>query len=309
MSNISLEKAPMRELVKVPSVQGKINELVGKRSAAFCTTLVQMSAQPQLKKCSAMSIMGAAMTAATMDLPINQNLGFAYVVPYGKEAQFQMGYKGFIQLAQRTGQYLAMNDAIIPHGCLKSYNELTGELIVDFESEDRDDLEKADGYAFYFELLNGFKKTVFWSTEKIEKHAERYSQSYRKGFGPWSDNFDAMALKTVIKLTLGKYGVLSVDIQTALKTDQSVIDPLTEEAADIDYADNKATEEKLAEEITEEPEATPFDREATIKQLEEIKKDPKSNFDKACADCDVPVEMWAEAPDSFLTALIEKLQA
>jgi recombination protein RecT len=221
-------------------IQKRIESLLGKRSAQFCSTLVAISNQPQLRDCEPFSVIGSAITAATMDLPINQNLGFAHIVPYGgksgKTAQFQMGFKGFIQLALRTGQYKTINDAVIPHGVLVSYNEVTGQLILDFEKEKEG---PADGYVCFFELTNGFSKTVFWTRQKVEKHAQQFSQSYRKGFGPWKDNFDAMALKTVIKAALSKYGILSIEMQTALERDQAVVTGGADEFSDqIDFVDN-----------------------------------------------------------------------
>ena len=221
-------------------IQKRIESLLGKRSAQFCSTLVAISNQPQLRDCEPFSVIGSAITAATMDLPINQNLGFAHIVPYGgkggKTAQFQMGFKGFIQLALRTGQYKTINDAVIPCGVLVSYNEVTGSLVLDFEKE-KDG--QPDGYVCFFELSNGFSKTVFWTRQKVEKHAQQFSQSYRKGFGPWKDNFDAMALKTVIKAALSKYGILSIEMQTALERDQAVITGSAAEHDDqIDYVDN-----------------------------------------------------------------------
>jgi recombination protein RecT len=311
----------MKDLTKTPAVRGRIDELLGKRSAAFCSTLIQMSNLPHLRDCTPTSLLGAAMTAAALDLPVNPNLGFAYMVPYNnrnkdtnqvqKEAQFQMGYRGFIQLAQRTGQYKKMNDAVIPAGCLKSYNELTGELVVDFDSPDRDDLAQPDGYAFHFELLNGFIKTVFWSTDRMEKHAKRYSQTYKNGYGNWADNFDAMALKTVIKLTLGKYGILSVDIQKALETDQSVVDPLTDEVKAIDYVDNleeagEVSEAPAAEEAKIE-DAPEFNRKKCIATLKVLEKKREDDFNTACNSADIPVAMWAEAPDEILAGLMADL--
>lgn len=316
---VALDKAPMRELVKVPSVQGRINELLGKRAPQFCSTLIQMSNQPHLKGCTSTSLLGAAMTAASLDLPINQNLGFAHMVPYSnnkkidgkwvklKECQLQIGYKGFIQLAQRTGQYRAMNDAVIPSGCLVSYNELTGELVVDFSKDSGDGLKKPDGYAFYFELLNGFKKTVFWSHDKMIKHAERYSRSFRDGKGPWIDNEDGMGAKTVIKLTLGKYGMLSVDMQKALETDQSVIDGTCDVAVDVDYIDNLEGASEVSEDPAGDTPPPPFDRKKAVNTLNVLLKHREDEFKSACGELDIPFDMWADAPDALLQELCSKI--
>lgn len=230
------------EALSSPAIKKRIEELLGKRAPQFCSTLVAISRQnAMLAKADPSSVIGAAITAATLDLPINPNLGFAYVVPYQDrksnktEAQFQIGYKGIIQLALRTGQYAALNDCVIPKGALVSYNELTSQLVVDFDKAEEGD---PDGYAFYFELTNGFRKTAFWSRDKVEKHAARFSQAYRKGYGPWKDDFDQMALKTVLKNTLSKYGILSVEMQAALENDQAVSHGIDEDSTGLDYADN-----------------------------------------------------------------------
>jgi len=242
MSNNMLEQrnnapATVSRALETPAVKSRINDLLGKKAPQFASSVIAISNLPGLADCEPMSVIGSAITAATLDLPINQSLGFAHIVPYnnrtGKRAQFQIGYKGFIQLALRSGQYLRLNDCVIPNGGLKSYNELTGELDVDFDAAGDGD---PDGYAFYFKLVNGFEKTVFWSFNKTKEHARRYSQAYRKGYGPWKDDFDAMGLKTVIKNTLSKYGILSVELQRAIESDQGVID-VTQD--DVEYVDNQ----------------------------------------------------------------------
>lgn len=242
MSNIQKSEAKtVSALLSQENVTKRINDLLGSKAQQFCSSLIAISRQPQLVDCDPSSILGSAITAATLDLPINQNLGFAYIVPYNdkrkskKEAQFQIGYKGIIQLALRSGQYAALNDAVIPCGCLESYNPLTGELKINFDNEKDGN---PDGYAFYFELVNGFKKTVFWSYGKVQAHAKKFSQAYRSNYGPWKDDFNTMALKTVIKNALSKYGILSVEMQKAIEHDQAVIDATSDEVT-LEYADNQ----------------------------------------------------------------------
>ena len=220
-----------------PSINKRIEDMLGKRAPQFCSALIQVSKQTHLTKCDPMTIIGGAMTAASMDLSIDPNLGFAHIVPYGKSAQFQMGYKGFIQLALRTGQYAAMNDFSVNKEAFVSFNPVTGDLVL--ESDKLDESGDIVGYGFYFRLVNGFEKTVYWPKEKIEKHAKQFSKSYAKGFGPWKDMFDAMARKTVIKLTLGKYGILSTEMQMAVTRDQAVIVDDGEQA--MVYADNETS--------------------------------------------------------------------
>lgn len=315
-----------------PAIQKKLDELLGKKAASFCSTLVQISRNSSmLAKADPNSVIGAAITAATLDLPINPNLGFAYVVPYKSEAQFQMGYKGFIQLALRTGQYAALNDCVVPKGALVSYNELTGDLVIDFDKAEEGE---PDGYAFYFELVNGFKKTAFWSHAKVLAHAKRFSQAFRSGYGPWKDDFDSMALKTVVKNTLSKYGILSVEMQNAMESDQSVSHGLDDQG--FDYADNaEETDNPLekmapAEDVKEEPptsadvnevdtnaeQASAEKEEATkgeaatakvIKSLEVIEKHRPDDFKELCVSMNIPADRWKNAPDPYLAEMLERL--
>src|SRR5690606_2449920 len=140
------------------------------------------------------------------------NLGYAWVVPYGNRAQFQLGYKGYVQLALRTGKYRAINAIPICEGELIKWNPLTEELVVDFEQRKSDAII---GYAGYFELVNGFRKSVYWTKEEIEAHRKRFSKS---DFG-WKNDYDAMALKTVIRNMLSKWGILSIEMQEAYVKD------------------------------------------------------------------------------------------
>lgn len=223
--NMMTKKSPPKDVahaLQVPAISQRIEDVMGKRAPQFCSALIQVSKQDHLKKCEPFTVIGAAMTAAAMDLSIDPNLGFAHIVPYKTQASFQMGYKGFIQLGLRTGQYAQMNDFKVNKEAFISFNPVTGDLKLDDEKLD-EDAEDIVGYGFYFRLVNGFEKTVYWPKEKVEAHAKRYSQAYRKGYGPWKDNFDGMAAKTVIKLALSKYGILSTEMQMAITRDQSVI--------------------------------------------------------------------------------------
>lgn len=241
--------------VETPAVKARINEVLGKRSPQFVAALIEIAKESSIAKCEPFSVIRAALTAATLDLPINKNLGFAFVVPYSdnkqgniKVGQFQMGYKGFIQLAMRSGQYAAMNDFKVNREAFISYNQITEDLVVDPDKLDQssDDIV---GYGFYFRLVNGFQKTVFWSKERCQAHGKRYSQTYKKGFGLWNDNFHAQALKTVIKHGLSRYGILSVELQQAIVADQGVIN----EDGSIEYVDNNHKPEiKIAEPVFNE---------------------------------------------------------
>ena len=224
-------------------VQKKFREMLGKKAAGFITSVLQVcNGNTMLVDADPMSVYNAAAMAATLDLPINNNLGFAYILPYkGKDgrsvAQFQLGYKGFIQLAQRSGQFKTISAAEIYEGQLIESNPLTG-FVFDFTKKTS---EKVIGYAAYFELLNGFQKTLYMSESELKKHGTRFSQTFKKGFGLWKDDFDSMAKKTVIKLLLSKFAPLSIEMQRAVITDQSVVNNVEDiDNVDVTYIDNDA---------------------------------------------------------------------
>lgn len=235
----------VKNLFGKDEVRNKFQELLGKRAPSFITSVLQIvSSNDLLSKADPHSVYHSAAVAATLDLPLNNNLGFAYIVPYNQKqkdgsykqvAQFQMGYKGFIQLAQRSGQFRTISATPVYEGQLIEQNPLLG-FRFDFTKKTND---VVIGYASYFQLLNGFEKTLFMSLEDLKKHGVKYSQTYKKGFGLWKDDFEAMAIKTVLKLLLSKFAPLSIDMQRAVITDQGIVNDA--EAQDISYADNEET--------------------------------------------------------------------
>jgi recombination protein RecT len=239
MSNQQVQPANTSpiQFLQQDNVKRKFEELLGKRASSFLTSVLQIvSNNSYLKNSSPQSIYNAACVAATLDLPINNNLGFAYIVPYGKDAQFQMGYRGFIQLAQRSGQFKTISATPIYQGQIVAENPLTGYEFDFTVSKTGSPI----GYAAYFKLLNGFEKTLYMTTEELKQHGLRFSQTFKRGQGLWKDDFESMALKTVIKLLLSKFAPLSVEMQQAVITDQGVIDnPDTLEVA---YTDNTEPE-------------------------------------------------------------------
>lgn len=227
-------------------IRKKFEALLGQKAQGFITSVLQVvNSNNLLKNAEPMSVYNAASVAAILDLPINQNLGFAYIVPYNESyrdeqgnwkkrqvAQFQMGYKGFIQLAQRSGQFKTISAAPIYEGQLVESNPLTG-FVFDFTKKTSD---KVIGYAGYFQLLNGFEKTVYATVDELKAHGKKYSQTFKTDKGIWVDNFDAMATKTVIKLMLSKFAPLSIEMQKAITLDQGVIkDDAGEEVQYIDH--------------------------------------------------------------------------
>lgn len=218
-------------------VKKKFEEILGKRSNAFLSSVLSLCMQnDKLKSANPESVYMCAMMAATLDLPINSNLGMAYIIPYndkdkGQVAQFQLGYKGLTQLALRSGQFKTIAAEPIYDGQLISENPLTG-YVFDFTKKQSD---KVVGYASYFSLLNGFEKTKYMTVEQVQAHGKKYSKSFSYNSSPWKTDFDAMALKTVLKLLLSKYAPLSVEMQKAVIADQSVINDV--ETMDIEYTD------------------------------------------------------------------------
>jgi recombination protein RecT len=217
----------LKGLLQDPSIRSRFEQVLGGRAPAFMSSILSAaSANKSLSEADPMSVISSAAVAASMDLPINASLGFAHIVAYqGKNdpkpvAQFQMGWKGFVQLAQRTGQYKTINLALVYEGQLKCRNSFTGEM--EFQEERTSD--KVIGYLLYFKLIGGFEKYFYMTREQIHEHAKEYSKAFKKGYGPWVDDFDSMGLKTVCKLGLSKFGPLSVELQKAFTLDQAVID-------------------------------------------------------------------------------------
>lgn len=229
---------PVKNLFEQEAVKKRFQELLGEKAQSFIVSVINaVSSSEALKDAERNSILFAAATAASLDLPIDPNLGFAYIIPYkGKDgvqkAQFQMGYKGFIQLAQRSGQFRTISVTRICEGELVEENPLLGYRF-DFGKRTSD---KVIGYAAYIELLNGFQKTSYMTVAELKEHGVKYSKTYRKNFGLWVDDFEAMAEKTVVKLLLSKWAPLSIEMRKAIVTDQSVAKDW--EGMMLEYPDN-----------------------------------------------------------------------
>ncbi|MCC3214987.1 recombinase RecT [Chryseobacterium sp. X308] len=253
------------------NVQEKFEKLLGKKAQGFISSVLQIvNGNKLLQNADPMTVYNAAATAAVLDLPIDPNLGFAWIVPYKGKAQFQMGWKGFVQLALRTGQYKAINVTEVYENQFKSFNRLTEELDADFNKDGEGEIV---GYASYFKLNNGMEKLTYWSRNEIEKHAKKYSQSYGRGaMSPWNDKeqFHAMAKKTVLKNMISKWGIMSIEMQTAHLADQSV----QKEEGTYDYVDNSNTIDIEAENVNEEENRIKLfiDKADTLEALEQLKE-------------------------------------
>jgi recombination protein RecT len=236
MNELVKSQKTLEGLLGSDNIRGRFNEMLGKKSAGFISSIISaVNLNPDLKKADPMTVVSAAAVAASLDLPINPSLGFAHIVPYSGRAQFQIGWRGYVQLGQRSGQYRTINVAIVREGELKRYDKFTGEMEFDSESKTS---EKIIGYVAYFRLLNGFEKYFYMTTEEVTAHGKRYSKSYSNPNSRWQQDFDAMALKTVIKLLLNRWGILSVDMQQALRADQAVV----KESGDFEYVDSPEAE-------------------------------------------------------------------
>ena len=241
----------LSELMHSPAVVGKLNEVWNSPQMAnsFMSSVISVAnGNPQLRKAEPMSIIGAAMVAATMQLQVIPTLGQCYIIPYGSKAQFQVGYLGLLQLCQRSGQFKKILAAPVHEGEYISGDEFDEDYVFDRKQRKSD---KVIGYMAKFELLNGFTKVAYWDIDKVKAHATKFSQAFRAGFNsPWKSDFDAMAQKTVLKSIL-KFAPKSIEMQNAVTFDQSVINTNTSDVQDLDidafapeYVDNIESEKK-----------------------------------------------------------------
>ena len=263
------ENPTLQQLLNSAGIKRRFEELLDKSAPSFVSSILTIvRSNSKLQDCSPNSILSAAGIAAALKLPINPSLGFAFIVPYKGQAQFQLGFKGFVQLAMRSGQYRTLNSGAVREGQIKEIDFVTGEIIRGEKISD-----EIVGYVAYMELINGFKKSLYMTIEELQAHAEKYSQSYaydlrsKRKTSVWSTNFDAMAKKTVLKKLLSNFGIISIDQQsaalaTALQADQAII---TEEG--FRYIDNESDgEEKIVpfSEVIDLPEVEePLDKNDT----------------------------------------------
>lgn len=215
-----------------PAASQKINEIVGgSNGQRFITAIISaVNANSSLQKCTHNSIVNAALLGETLKLSPSPQLGHYYMVPYNNkgtdEAQFQLGYKGYLQLAIRSGLYKKINVLAIKAGELVRYDPLDEEIEVHLiDDEEARENAQTVGYYAMFEYTNGFKKTLYWSKNKMEAHALKYSKGYRakKGYTFWEKDFDSMAYKTMLRQLISKWGIMSIDMQNAIENDMAVL--------------------------------------------------------------------------------------
>lgn len=242
--------APLKQFnafIANPRTQDYLTTVLADKKASFVNNITALvTNNAMLQACKPDTLMFASLKATALDLPLDQNLGFAYVLPYRDNkkgetlAQFQMGYKGFVQLALRTGQFKTLNATDVREGELVDEDFVTGELTFK-KAENRQALPIV-GFVAYFKLLNGFEKYLYMTMAEMKAHALRFSQTYKKGYGLWADKdmFNSMARKTVLKLLLSKYAPLSVEMQSAIKADQAVL----KNEDNYEYADGQTPDEQ-----------------------------------------------------------------
>lgn len=231
-----------KQFFNAPNVQKTFDDVWKGAGAQFATSVLSViQGNNSLKRATNESILAAAMKAAVLNLPIEPSLGSAYIVPYKGQAQFQLGYKGLIELAQRSGQYKSINAGVVYKAQFKSYDPLFETLEVDF-SQPQDEVV---GYFACFELLNGFRKMTYWTKIEAYNHGKRFSKSFNNG--PWQTDFDAMAKKTLLKNIISTYGPKSVEMRKAISDDNETEN---EKAAPIDVTPQ---EESLSDLIGEAP--------------------------------------------------------
>lgn len=252
-------------------VQKKVNDILGdeKSGKRFISAIVSaVNNNPQLKECDNASILSGALLGESLNLSPSPQLGNYYLVPFkdkdrGQVATFQLGYKGYIQLAIRSGQYKKLNVLAIKEGELIKYDPLNEEIEVNLiEDEEKREKAKTIGYYAMFEYVNGFKKAMYWSKAKMEAHALQYSQGYRADkknktqYTFWSKDFDGMAFKTMLRQLISRWGIMSIEMQQAYEGDMAVIN----EDGTKDYVDNQ--EDVITFEVEEQPKE--------VKSLDEI---------------------------------------
>lgn len=265
------QKTSLTAYLTNDAVKNQINNVIGgKNGSRFVSSIISaVQVNPALQECTNPSILSAALLGESLKLSPLPQLGQYYMVPFNnnkkgyKEAQFQLGYKGYIQLAIRSGQYKKLNVLAIKEGELVRFDPLNEEIEVNLidDEEAREETETI-GYYAMFEYTNGFKKAMYWSKKKMEAHALKYSKGYqaKKGYTFWEKDFDAMAYKTMLRQLISKWGIMSIDMLSAMDADMAVIhEDGTKDYVDIDNeetvaADQEIHEEEVSEETSQAPE-------------------------------------------------------
>jgi recombination protein RecT len=211
----------LKTVLSHPDVQLQFKNAMGKHADSFTASLIDVyGGDNYLQKCDPTAVIQEALKAAVLKLPVSKGLGFAYIVPYGNSPQFQIGYKGMIQLAMRSGQMKILNADAVYEGELGATNRLTGM----FELTGQKKSNLIIGYFVYMELINGFQKAEYWTKDAVTEHAKKFSKSFNSPNSAWKSDFDSMAKKTVLRSVLGKYAPMSVEFMTAMTYDNEELE-------------------------------------------------------------------------------------
>lgn len=239
----------MRDILDNAATKKLLQDSLKENAGAFSASIIDLyNSDTYLQRCDPRQVFGECLKAVSLKLPISKQLGFAYVIPYGNVPQFQLGYKGMIQLCMRTGEYKYINADVVYEGEYQGADKLTGH--VDLNGEKTSD--KIIGYFAYIETLNGFKKAIYWSKEKVTDHAKKFSKSFNSANSVWKSNFDAMAIKTVLRNLLSKYGVMSIEMANALQAEETPAEPSETTVEEIE-----ATVDEVTEPVPDNVESTP----------------------------------------------------
>lgn len=282
----SKKKTPLTVFLTDAGVKNQITSIVGKSDGRFITSIISaVGTNPQLQECTNQSILSGALLGESLKLSPSPQLGQYYLVPFNnkkagvKVAQFQLGYKGYIQLAIRSGQYRKINVVAIKEGELEFFDTLNEEIKVNMQVEDWDAREKSKtiGYYAMFELVNGFRKSIYWSVEQMMNHADKFSSAFDKNIYDkvqngqipekdmwkyssfWYKNFDEMAYKTMLRQLISKWGVMSIDMQKAFDFDMSEV----KENGNKEYVENNDFVVEVQQQEESTITATLFESEVT----------------------------------------------
>lgn len=264
------KKQTFSSFIKTPNILANIQSTLGSetRSKTFVANIISaVGTNPALSECEATSIISASLLGESLNLSPSPQLGYYYLVPFnnkekGKVATFQLGYKGYLQLAIRSGQYKRINVLSIKQGELVSYDALNEEIHVNLiDDEDVRENTETIGYYCMFETIGGFRKSMYWIKSKMESHAMKYSMGYKakKGYTFWEKDFDGMAYKTMIRQLISKWGIMSTELSSAYENDMSFKDGVDDKPNYVEpIAPTDTIEAEVIETTKENKEVDPF---------------------------------------------------
>lgn len=246
-----MDQLSITQYLNQESVRKNIEQTLAERASQFIASVSSLvNSDKKFADVDKKSLLSACLIAAALNLPINQSLGFAYIIPYKGVAQFQAGWKAYVQLAQRSGLYKTINVSDVREGEIIGKNRLTGEITFEWCDDEGERAKLAVvGYVAFLQLVNGFEKMLYMTSDELKQHATKYSQAFRAnrdGMNLWRDDFDVMARKTVIKLLISKYGPMTTEMTKIQVADQAEID-----GDKVRYLDNQPTD---ADEVAHEKE-------------------------------------------------------